>query len=101
MIFISTDYVFDGKNPPHKENDITNPLNKYGKSKLEGEKTVLGASSGWLHLTFLDLEYILLFYPCVSLVRKSILIPYTLLFFCYRQYCAACASAVWTSGNIR
>ena len=25
--FISTDYVFDGRNPPYKENDPVNPLN--------------------------------------------------------------------------
>ncbi|KAK7097521.1 methionine adenosyltransferase 2 subunit beta-like isoform X2 [Littorina saxatilis] len=41
VIYISTDYVFDGKNPPYKETDIPNPLNTYGKSKLEGEKVAL------------------------------------------------------------
>lgn len=41
VIYISTDYVFDGKNPPYKETDTPNPLNKYGKSKLEGEKVTL------------------------------------------------------------
>jgi dTDP-4-dehydrorhamnose reductase len=37
FVYISTDYVFDGKNPPYKEEDRTNPLNLYGKLKLEGE----------------------------------------------------------------
>ena len=37
FVFISTDYVFDGQNPPYKEYDETNPLNFYGKFKLEGE----------------------------------------------------------------
>ncbi|XP_030315074.1 methionine adenosyltransferase 2 subunit beta isoform X2 [Calypte anna] len=41
LIYISTDYVFDGTSPPYKENDVPNPLNLYGKSKLEGEKAVL------------------------------------------------------------
>ncbi|KAK7495281.1 hypothetical protein BaRGS_00013463 [Batillaria attramentaria] len=41
VIYISTDYVFDGKNPPFKVTDPPNPLNKYGKSKLEGEKVCL------------------------------------------------------------
>ena len=46
VLFISTDYVFDGTKPPYKENDAPNPLNKYGKSKLDGEKVVLAASKG-------------------------------------------------------
>uniref|UniRef100_A0A8C4T395 Methionine adenosyltransferase 2 subunit beta n=1 Tax=Erpetoichthys calabaricus TaxID=27687 RepID=A0A8C4T395_ERPCA len=41
LIYISTDYVFDGRNPPYAENDSPNPLNVYGKTKLEGEKEVL------------------------------------------------------------
>lgn len=41
MIHISTDFVFDGKkNTPYKTDDITNPLNIYGKSKLEGEAII-------------------------------------------------------------
>uniref|UniRef100_A0AAY4AZS8 Methionine adenosyltransferase 2 subunit beta n=1 Tax=Denticeps clupeoides TaxID=299321 RepID=A0AAY4AZS8_9TELE len=41
LIYISTDYVFDGRNPPYGENDAPNPLNLYGKTKLEGEREVL------------------------------------------------------------
>lgn len=41
MVFISTDYVFDGTNPNmYKETDETNPQNEYGKAKREGEKLV-------------------------------------------------------------
>lgn len=41
LIHISTDYVFDGKsNKSYKENDKTNPINIYGKTKLAGEKAI-------------------------------------------------------------
>ena len=41
VIQISTDYVFDGQSViPYKENDRTNPINIYGKSKLIGEHLV-------------------------------------------------------------
>lgn len=40
LIHISTDYIFDGKNAPYKENDIPNPHGFYGKSKLSAEKAV-------------------------------------------------------------
>lgn len=41
MIYISTDYVFDGeKNEPYFPDDKTNPINNYGLTKLHGEETV-------------------------------------------------------------
>lgn len=41
IIHVSTDYVFSGeKNTPYKEEDKTNPINKYGQSKLLGEEKV-------------------------------------------------------------
>ena len=51
VVFISTDYVFDGTKPPYKPGDPTCPLNKYGVSKADGEKVVLAASPG---LSFLS-----------------------------------------------
>ncbi|CAI1492442.1 dTDP-4-dehydrorhamnose reductase [Thermococcus nautili] len=37
-VYISTDYVFDGeKGKPYTEDDIPNPINVYGTSKLAGE----------------------------------------------------------------
>jgi dTDP-4-dehydrorhamnose reductase len=42
LIFISTDYVFDGtSSTPLTEESNTNPINTYGASKLEGERRVL------------------------------------------------------------
>ncbi|WP_396602620.1 dTDP-4-dehydrorhamnose reductase [Algibacter sp. R77976] len=38
LIHISTDYVFDGESEkPYEVTDRTNPINEYGKSKLDGE----------------------------------------------------------------
>lgn len=42
LIHISTDYVFDGNSiEPYHPNDKPNPINVYGKSKLEGERWAL------------------------------------------------------------
>ena len=38
MVYISTDYVFDGSKGMYKEEDETNPINYYGYTKLLGEK---------------------------------------------------------------
>ena len=41
MIYISTDYVFDGtNNKPYNTNDKTSPINIYGQTKYEGENAV-------------------------------------------------------------
>ena len=41
MIYISTNYVFDGTAGPYDENAEVNPVSVYGKHKLEAEKAVL------------------------------------------------------------
>jgi dTDP-4-dehydrorhamnose reductase len=38
LIYVSTDYVFYGNRGMYREEDPTNPVNQYGKSKLVGEK---------------------------------------------------------------
>ncbi len=41
MIYISTDYVFDGDgNKPYQPDDVTNPQSVYGKTKYQGEEAV-------------------------------------------------------------
>ena len=41
LLHISTDYVFDGtKDDPYREDDRTNPINAYGRSKLKGEQAI-------------------------------------------------------------
>ena len=42
LVYVSTDYVFDGtKASPYTEDDSPNPLSHYGRSKYEGERAVL------------------------------------------------------------
>jgi len=45
FVYVSTDYVFDGRVGMKKEDDPTNPLGFYGKSKLEGEITLNNLAS--------------------------------------------------------
>jgi len=40
FIYISTDYIFDGTSGPYFEDDTVNPLNVYGRHKLEAEQIV-------------------------------------------------------------
>jgi dTDP-4-dehydrorhamnose reductase len=40
LIYISTDYVFDGEKGDYTEEDKPNPINAYGKAKLEEEELV-------------------------------------------------------------
>ncbi len=35
LLFISTDYLFDGTAPPYREGDPVNPLNEYGRQKRD------------------------------------------------------------------
>ena len=51
LVHYSTDYVFDGcKNAPYEEDDLPNPINAYGRTKLAGEEGI--RASGAPHLIF-------------------------------------------------
>ena len=47
FIQISTDYVFDGISGPYTENDDTNPINIYGKTKLQAENVLDHSDNDW------------------------------------------------------
>lgn len=40
LIYLSTDFVFDGLNGPYKEEDTVNPVSYYGKSKVMAEALI-------------------------------------------------------------
>lgn len=48
MVFISTDYVFDGIKGNYLEDDEANPVNYYGLTKLEAEKIVAQTFSNYV-----------------------------------------------------
>lgn len=47
FIYISTDFVFDGKKGPYKETDEPHPVNLYGYTKWLGEQMVRTADVPW------------------------------------------------------
>jgi len=40
LVYLSTNYVFDGKDAPYAEDAVPNPVNTYGESKLAGERAL-------------------------------------------------------------
>lgn len=47
FVFVSTDFIFDGEEGMYKEDDIPNPVNFYGKTKLEAEEAVNEYEYDW------------------------------------------------------
>jgi dTDP-4-dehydrorhamnose reductase/beta-phosphoglucomutase-like phosphatase (HAD superfamily) len=48
IIHISTDYIFDGRNPPYDITSKSNPIQNYGISKLISELRILNNSNNYL-----------------------------------------------------
>lgn len=46
LLFISSDYVFDGAAAPYREEDARNPVNEYGRLKVMAEDLVLRRERG-------------------------------------------------------
>ena len=46
FVYFSTSYVFDGKAGPYTEDTAPNPINVYGRSKLQAEQDIQRATAG-------------------------------------------------------
>ncbi len=46
LLFVSSDYVFDGSGAPYGEEDERNPVNEYGRLKVRAEDLVLQREAG-------------------------------------------------------
>ena len=47
FVFLSTDFVFDGERGMYDEDDTPNPVNYYGRTKLEAEEAVKEYEFNW------------------------------------------------------
>ncbi|MBZ4187833.1 SDR family oxidoreductase [Niabella beijingensis] len=47
FIFLSTDFIFNGREGMHREEDPADPVNYYGRTKLEAEEAVKEYAYGW------------------------------------------------------
>jgi len=67
LLYLSTDYVFDGARPPYGVDAPTGPLNAYGRSKLAGEHAVRSETADAAVL-----RVPILYGPCESLAESSV-----------------------------
>jgi dTDP-4-dehydrorhamnose reductase len=47
LVHVSTDFIFDGTRGPLDEQEVPNPVNYYGESKLAAEKVIQNSSISW------------------------------------------------------
>ena len=47
LVFVSTEYVFDGQHGPYREDDLPAPTTQYGHTKFEAEQAVATLTSNW------------------------------------------------------
>lgn len=71
LIHISTDFVFDGKNGPYREEDTPKPLSYYAESKVESENILQQSTLDWAILRTI------IIYGVVDDVQRSNLVLWT------------------------
>lgn len=71
VIYISTDFVFDGTKDYYAEDDEVNPVNWYGVTKSEGEKLIKEADISYT-IVRLAYPYRAFFEPKLDFVRRVI-----------------------------
>ncbi|CAM3517801.1 dTDP-4-dehydrorhamnose reductase family protein [Shewanella pealeana] len=78
LLYISTDYVFDGTAPKYEESSQTNPVNFYGQSKLQGENLVADSEPSFaiLRLPILYGDVESLNESAVMVLLKHLLAPH-------------------------
>ncbi len=67
LLYLSTDYVFDGTRPPYAVDAPTHPLNAYGRSKLDGEIAIRNETADAAVL-----RVPILYGPCETLAESAI-----------------------------
>jgi len=71
LIYISTDFVFDGtKTTPYLETDTPNPIEWYGETKYLGEKVITDSGYTNYNISRITYPYRAKFEPKVDIIRK-------------------------------
>jgi len=71
LIYISTDFVFDGtKTTPYLETDTPNPIEWYGETKYLGEKVITDSGYANYNISRITYPYRAEFEPKVDIIRK-------------------------------
>lgn len=69
LVHVSTDFIFDGSRGPLDENEIPNPVNFYGESKLAGEEVIRNSPISWAIL-----RTVLVFGVTIDMSRSNIVL---------------------------
>lgn len=74
LIYISTDFVFDGnKTTPYTETDTPNPIEWYGETKYLGEKVIQNSDYTNYNISRITYPYRAKFEPKVDIIRKVLI----------------------------